>query len=403
MGTKIEISLKNYTTKIYEDDQVVSANIFQANDPLCRELQIGTLEVVLYSPTDEFNFLNPDNILNKLDKFAKVVISYVFDDNVEKQLGVYYIDNWKYEKNKQIRLYCIDAIGRADKSIWRGTFMTTSTSNIIYVIRPLGLLFYGISELESNVELKSTCKGAHSLALENGLYMKNQYTPITTRRSIIQSILFATGTNIIIKNDGKPFLFDSSEEYRQGEGYPRPDAGEIIRKNRIILSSNDNDITERIAEIRVPLFVKTEKGIEEVVFNEKMPSYTDKTKYLYGNYVDYVVTQGTNISIASLRSGVGAYNNSSNEQDVIIKAKKINTTSDFSITQYISNGNGSIVEDTMALIDTDMHIRWNSGFIANIEFICNSDMKQLAGYTTKVELEEGKAYPRSNIRIKHRC
>lgn len=202
MGTIIKIQLSNGTTRTFIDEQVISCNIIKAHDPLMTELQIGTVDVVLYSQNDEFNFLNPDNITVYLSQGQKLTVLYEFPDDVIKQIGLFYIDTFNNEEKNQIRITGYDAIGLLENTEFRGDF----TEYAHMYPYPIQDLFKA-----SGYDGQFIVRGA--LAEGGWGAMLNLYPPITTAKELVQQIQAPIGVQVIINREGIPILFDAYPDF----------------------------------------------------------------------------------------------------------------------------------------------------------------------------------------------
>lgn len=402
MGTRIEITLIDDTTKIYEEEQVVSANIFEANDPLSRELQASTAEIVLHSGTGEFDFFNSSDMLDKMAVNQKVIIKYNFSNDVTTQIGVYYVDNWKVEANDHLRLNCVDAIGLLDKHIFREEFDTISIpGELPYIRYPIGQFLQIAGIIQNKNELYNHSTSGNASALEGGLLIRCTTPPILTCRELAMSIFGQYNLNLLFDAQGTPNLFTTGKLYDNNRHAGRPFSNDVVRKNRILFATNDNETPSKIKSIEKELYQDLSMESAEIIFDEKA-STTAQTLFLDGNYTDYAITNGTIIS--STRCSVTfTANNGSNK--VTITARRYTHKTSVKRTQLLTNNeNGDIVKTSNALgsdygyaydnINEALkyYNDWNNGFIATIEFLLNSDMKERAGTKIKIELEQGKAY-----------
>ena len=186
MGTKISITLSDNTTRVYQNDQVVEANIFEANDPLCLKLESATLECVLYSATDEFNVLNPNGIVGLLKQKQKISISYVFEDSTEVQIGVYYLASWNLESDQKLRIVCMDALYLLESYTYILDFPVVESTDML--VRPVGKLFYYAGIIDNERVIGNYASGGNARMIENGGYLTCRYPRIVNSRELISNI-----------------------------------------------------------------------------------------------------------------------------------------------------------------------------------------------------------------------
>lgn len=401
MGTRIEMTLTNNTTKVYQDDQVVSANIMQAQDPLLTELAIGTLECVLYSSSDEFNILNPNGIMDYIAENQKVVIYYDFPDNVSKQLGVYYVDSWEQERNRQMRLKCVDAIGLLEKQTYRGNYTLVSGTTPPITTLPVGQLFYNAGVINNKNWIynnyPNSMRGAIAGQLEGGTAWTTNMLPITNSRELLQSILLANNCGILIKSDGTPYLFAN---WKNGTGPSgtrrdyREVASQIIRKNRILYNSTTRELPEKINSIIQYRYTGIEKGDLETIYDGK-----DDGIITFDNcYSDFTITNGT---INESGRGYVKFTGTSTNNKVV-RGKKNTLKGDKYVVQLLNDEKGKVIENRTPIsqlyggyqekFDPYWYNYYNNGFITTLDIILNSDMEEVAGTIVKTELEPNKAY-----------
>lgn len=399
MGTRIEMTLIDNTTKVYEEEHVVSANIVEANDPLCRELRASTLEVVLYSGTGEFDFFNSSEVLDKMAINQKVIVKYNFGNNITKQIGIYYVDEWEVEANDHLRLRCVDVIGLLDKHIFREDFDLVDSGQGSYYIRyPIGQFLEIVGVVADRQDLyQSYVTPGDASALEGGLLVRCSTPPILTCRELAMSIFAQYNLNLLFDAEGTPNLFSSGILYSPRNTAGRPYSDDVIRKNRIIFATNNNSVPPKIKAIEREIFIGEVLTDQQTIFKDKVGS-GDITIYLDSNYKNYTITNGTIVS--STRNSI-TFRRSSSNAVVTIKANGYQHNTTIRRTQLLADGeNGDVIRTQNALGGTlsfnisniNFYDYWNNGFVTTFDFLMNSDMKERAGTIVKVELEDGKAY-----------
>jgi len=120
--------------KKFQEDTVISTTVLEEIDITSSELTINTMDFTVYSADDEFNIFNPSGLYNVLQKKQQIsVIGTV--DGAEKNMGTFYLDEWKASENKMMNLSTIDAIGIMEGTYFYGGLYTNVTaSNLIETI-----------------------------------------------------------------------------------------------------------------------------------------------------------------------------------------------------------------------------------------------------------------------------
>lgn len=164
---------------VFEGDNLMSANVLEEIDLLSSEISINTLDFTVYSEDDDFSIINPQGFYRLLQQRQKLEATETFikEDKV-KNMGTFYLDKWKNEKEKTMKFKAIDLIGVIDKTDFHGGMYT----NILF---------------KDLIEEIFTSAGLESDEYEIQEELKNLtltgYIPICSHREAIQQAVFAIG------------------------------------------------------------------------------------------------------------------------------------------------------------------------------------------------------------------
>lgn len=218
--------------------------------------------------------------------------------------------------------------------------------------------------------------------------------PIITAREILMQLLPIMSLGILIKRDGTPFVFDNTNIEYQGE-IQRPKTEKDIESDRIIFTSNKNEMNTKIKKIQYQIPYTKILTDAETIYSKTMGSGT-YTIYFEENYTDYAITNASIIN--STRCSVTFRVNSSSNVLVTITGKKIeirNSTDEINYNVDEPNAdeifyNNEVVKGaTLRAINYWLPL-YNRSFMAELQIIMDSSLNEKAGYTTKVELKGAK-------------
>lgn len=247
---------------VWDNDNIISADIFEEADIISNTLSIGTCRFTLYSDKDDFNIENPMSIYSAIKKNQKVEVyeiienyddySNLIGDPYEIFMGRYYIKQWNATEKHSITFECVDLIGVLDDIPFfdgRTTQQNTFGNIISWIIEATGL-------------------GNNIIQLQNGLSNKQirGILPVCTCREALQMACFAINAhatcnrrrNIYVSINNKSISYNISDENNFG-----------------VISSAINPI---VTGIKYPSFVYTSMGGEvKSVFCEKQVTTGQKT------------------------------------------------------------------------------------------------------------------------------
>lgn len=168
--------------KIFEGDNLMSANILEEMDLLSSEVSINTLEFTVYSADDEFNIINPTGFYSLLqERQAFKVKELLLKQNKEIDMGTFYLDTWKNKDHKIMQFKAIDLIGIIDKTdFYGGMYVNANFEDIIKEIMTSAKVEDENYEIQENLK-KTKMTG---------------YIPVCSHRKALQQLVFAIGAVI---------------------------------------------------------------------------------------------------------------------------------------------------------------------------------------------------------------
>jgi len=165
--------------KIFEGDNLISANVLEEVDLLSSEISINTLDFTAFSEDDEFNILNPEGYYRLLQQRQKLEVTEKFVKNgTELKMGTFYLDTWLNQRNKTMKIGGIDLIGLLDKTDFMGGMYQDVP--FIDVLKEI----FTSAELEENeYEIEEELKRIPITG----------HIDICTHREALQQVVFAVG------------------------------------------------------------------------------------------------------------------------------------------------------------------------------------------------------------------
>lgn len=165
--------------KIFEGDNLMSANILEEMDLLSSEVSINTLDFKVYSEDDEFNIINPTGFYSLLqERQAFNVKEFLLKEGKEIDMGTFYLDTWKNQDNKIMQFKAIDLIGIIDKTdFYGGMYVNETFENLVKFIMASAKVEEDQFEIQEDLK-KIRLTG---------------YIPVCSHREALQQIVFAVG------------------------------------------------------------------------------------------------------------------------------------------------------------------------------------------------------------------
>ena len=279
--------------KVFEGDNLISANILEEIDLLSSEISINTLDFTVYSEEDEFNIINPQGFYRLLQERQKLeVTETLIKTNEEKEFGTFYLDTWKSEKDKLMTIGAIDLIGVIDKTDFMGGIYKDITfEDLIQQIMSSSKVKereYEIEEALKNIELTG-------------------YIPICTHREALQQAVFAVGAVADCSRSEKIKIYSIKENVNQSviERTNILQGTKVIEQNEIVTAveilSHNYVLSETEEEIAKQ---ELDVGDNKILFSEPVAniSCTGGTILEYNcNYAIINCTEETEVIVKGYR------------------------------------------------------------------------------------------------------
>ena len=191
-------NIKYGADKIFEGENLMSANILEEMDLLSSEVSINTLDFTVYSEDDEFNIINPTGLYSLLQKRqAFKVKEFLLKQNKEVNMGTFYLDSWENKDNKIMQFKAVDLIGIIDKTdFYGGMYVNERFENIVKEIMTSAKVD------ESNFEIQEDLKKIQLTG----------YIPVCSHRKALQQIVFSIGALIDCSRSNKIRIYTITDE-----------------------------------------------------------------------------------------------------------------------------------------------------------------------------------------------
>lgn len=105
--------------KVFEGEEIVSANVLEECDVTSAELSINTLDFRLHSTDAEFSILNPGGAFSALQQEQALRVQELVDGEII-EMGTFYLDSWESETENISKFSAIDLVGVIDKDSFLG-------------------------------------------------------------------------------------------------------------------------------------------------------------------------------------------------------------------------------------------------------------------------------------------
>lgn len=173
---KIELLLLDGSTLIWQDTQIIKADLVEEIQPISATLPISILEATIYDPDNEFSIFDEDSYFSE----RQPLTLYEVINGMDYLLGQFYLDDWKTLDEHTLEIRAIDVVGVLDTTSYDGHFWSSLTS-IGTILKSIFLDLDIEYDLAESLETK-TLKG---------------WIPPGSCRDALQQICFAAGATVI--------------------------------------------------------------------------------------------------------------------------------------------------------------------------------------------------------------
>lgn len=279
--------------KVFEGDNLINANILEELDLLSSEISINTLDFTVYSADDEFNIINPKGFYSLLQQRQKLqVTESILNENKEKNMGTFYLDTWKNEKDKTMKISAIDLIGVIDKTDYMGgMYENISFEDLIcQIMTSAGLENdeYEIQESLKNIKLSG-------------------YIPICSHRAALQQAVFAVGAVADCSRSAKIKIYTVADNENNS----------IIEKANIFQGTRKIEQNELVTGISIVAHNYTTNTEIEEIYKGELEA--EVTKIQFNDPVSNLICENATIIESNCNYAIVSCNSN---QQIIIKGKK---------------------------------------------------------------------------------
>jgi hypothetical protein len=160
--------------KTFGSNELVSAGVLEEVDLISSEIRINTLDLILHSKDTEFSVMNPSGIYSLLQQ-RQPLTAYIYLDEIKKNMGTFYLEDWSNDNESTILMNAIDLVGVIDGTTFRGGIYSNATvDNIVNQIMTSANAEYVLEESLGELSLSG-------------------YIPVCTHREALQQVAFAIG------------------------------------------------------------------------------------------------------------------------------------------------------------------------------------------------------------------
>lgn len=168
--------IKYGSIKVFDENSIISADIYEEVDRTGAELSINTLEFMIH--TEDFQLLDPTGIYKMLQQKQAITAAQYNDDGTVTDFGTFFLEEPSSEDDDTTTLSCVDFLGVIDKTDFMGG---------IYVNKNAGELW---DEIMASAEV---AENEHEITEELRNKSVTGWIPICSHRAALQQWAFAVG------------------------------------------------------------------------------------------------------------------------------------------------------------------------------------------------------------------
>ena len=364
---------------LFLGDNLINANIVEEINVLSDEISINTLEFTVYTTDDRFNILNPQGIYKALQERQKLTV-YKLANNERTNMGTFYLDTWKNDKEKMMNFTAIDLIGVIDKTTFMGNMYNNSTVETV------------INEVMTSAAIQEE---NYTIDEELKNISVSGYIPICTHREALQQLLFSIGAvadcsrsdiiNIYRVNEKEePKVITKANTL---QGTTEIEQGELITGVQVVAHNyKANSTQENLYEGNV------QTGTHTITFSEPASNITCTNGTILQSGVNYVIVQ-TNSQANIVVKG---YKYIDSTQNYMSEVEGLNPSEKRNVLKIESD---YLINNTNAQeVATSVLNYYRNNYITRFDFILNDESagenvvveqkyeNNLNGYVTKLDI-----------------
>lgn len=168
--------IKYGAVKVFDEDSIISADIFEEVDVTGAELSINTLEFTVY--TSDFQLLDPAGVYAALQQKQAIAVTQKDEEGEETHFGTFFLEEPYSEDDDTTTMHCVDFLGVIDKTDFLGG---------IYFAKNAGEL---LTEIMTSAEVE---EDEYEVAPELAAKSITGWIPICKHREALQQWAFAVG------------------------------------------------------------------------------------------------------------------------------------------------------------------------------------------------------------------
>lgn len=296
---------------LFEGDNLMSANILEEVDLLSSEVSINTLDFTAYSADDKFNIINPEGFYRLLQQRQKLhVTEAIVKEEKVKDMGTFYLDTWKNEKDKTMKFGAIDLIGVIDKTDFNGGMYKDVTFASL-----LGEIFTSAGLESDEYEIQEDLK---QITLTG-------YIPICSHREALQQVIFAVGAVVDCSRSDKIKIY-TVEDLEENS---------IIEKANIFQGTRKIEQNELVTGVAVVAHTYAEgeeleelakqeldAGDNKILFNEPVHGLTCTGGTIVESNCNYAIINCTETTEVT----INGYKYKDNLQTYLVEVENLNSS-----------------------------------------------------------------------------
>lgn len=238
--------------KIFNRDDIVTANILEEVDPTSSTLSINTLEFTAHSK--DFSLLDPQGLYSLIQKKQDIEVS-LYQDNVKRDMGTFYLEEPESQSDDTVTMSCVDALGIMDQTDFKGGLYVDKLAKEL------------ITEIMASAGFGFELNNSFDTVTVTG------WIPICTHRVALQQVAFAIGAIVDCSRSSKVRIYPIPILSTTSIGKDRKIQGHNV-KQRSLVTGVEVIVHKYIASTESTELYKgvLPIGTHEIVFSE--PKHT---------------------------------------------------------------------------------------------------------------------------------
>lgn len=200
---------------LFGDTELLEANTVSEISPVSECVFVGQHNFTIVGAGDRFGALSATSLLNALQSGQEVYVSATIDE-IPREFGTYYLDDWVAQDGIRVQFKCVDIIGMMSKrDCIGGMFNDTPLATVL-------------NTLFSSFGVAFEVDGALSAETLTG------WIPVTDCRTALQYVCFAIGAVAIVTPDNTIRVTPLQEAIRSTFDRDRKFIGQTLERRKEI-------------------------------------------------------------------------------------------------------------------------------------------------------------------------